>query len=330
MTVDSVIAVLDSLAPRLVFVNLRVVDEAAHIGDDLDRVDCGFRVYAESIRRADAQVERIWDYISEDEDYADKTTLIVTTDHGRHDLSDTTVFNPPDTLDFANHGGICHGCRHVMCLFVGPDTPDSTEVSRRTLQVDIAPTIMELLGGHAKYAEGQILDEAVDSTLTDRLIQLDPACDVHDTLVAVVWSDNYSGENQIWCTTSKDNGSSFGDTVRISDSPVGAIQPDVAISDSGVHVVWMDFQLEDSVAGYDYDSWHLFYKRDSDFDDDWDEETLFDLGENVLEEDHADTAWYMWEPSVLAESGSGMVIVSMQPGLIGDVSLQMEEGRGPK
>jgi hypothetical protein len=79
----------------------------------------------------------------------------------------------------------------------------------------------------------------------------------------------------------------------------------------------MDFQLEDSTEQGDYDRWHLFYRRDSDFDDDWDEETLFDLGENVLEESHADTAWYMWEPSVLAESGSGMVIVSMQPGLIG-------------
>lgn len=136
-------------------------------------------------------------------------------------------------------------------------------------------------------------------------------------MVAIVWSENYTGQNQIWCTTSTDHGASFSDTVQISDSPIGAIQPDVAISDSGVHVVWMDFQLEDPEDTTTYDSWHLFYKRDSDFDNVWDDEdstTFVDFGPNVMESTYND---YMWEPSILAESRGGMVVVSMQPSVVG-------------
>ncbi|MFQ6104796.1 MAG: alkaline phosphatase family protein [Candidatus Glassbacteria bacterium] len=165
-TVDALLDTLDSKAPALVFVNLRSVDEAAHLANQ-GKKDFDYDVYIEAIRRADRQVARIWHYIFSDPDYEDITTLIVTTDHGRHEIA-------RDTLGFTNHGGICHGCRHVMCVVVGPDTPDSTEVSRRTLQVDIAPTIMELLGGDggiARYAEGQVLSEAIDGySELDRLI----------------------------------------------------------------------------------------------------------------------------------------------------------------
>ena len=187
MTVDSLMVILDRDTPSLVFVNLRAVDEAAHLDNPL----CGFWVYEEAIRRADRAVERIWEYISdpENEHYVGRTTLIVTTDHGRHDVGFTD--------DYKGHGGICHGCRHVMCLVVGPDTPPYTEVERRTYQVDIAPTIRELLGGDggiARYAEGQVLREAIEGhSKPDGLIQRNPACDIYgeegDT-GDVVWADH--------------------------------------------------------------------------------------------------------------------------------------------
>jgi hypothetical protein len=182
---------------------------------------------------------------------------------------------------------------------------------------------MELLGGEggiARFAEGQILGEAIEGYNEEqRLIQSTPACDVQDSIVVMVWSDNSSGTNQIWSKSSTDSGATFGDSVQISDSPIAAIQPDVAINEDGVHVVWLDFQLDDPEVEDDYDSWHLFYKRDSDFDNQFEDSTFIDLNVNVLEETRDDIAWSIWEPSIVAEGEAGMILVSVEPAVVGAI-----------
>jgi hypothetical protein len=290
LTVDAVMGVLDADSPSLLFVNLQAVDALGHYGD--------YNLYLEAIQRADRAVERIWERIQADPAYAGKTTLIVTTDHGRHD---------PGKGDFMNHGGICHGCQHVMCLVVGPDTPSGIEVSRMTYQVDIAPTISEFFGVDAIYAEGHVLREAIDGYReADRLLMRKPASDIYDGMVFVVWSDNSSGVNEIYLVASYDNGASFGDTVQLSMSGTAAIQPDVSIDADGVHVVWLDFR-----EGI----WQLFYRKSEDFGTSWQPEAV--LATNIMEDVNGENSAMMWEPFIVLERGGGMIAVSAQPVTIG-------------
>jgi hypothetical protein len=289
LTVDAVMDVLDQDSPSLVFVNLQAVDALGHNGD--------YDLYLEAIRRADRAVKRIWERIQIDPVYAGRTTLIVSTDHGRHD---------PDRGDFMGHGGICHGCQHVMCLVAGPDTPAGIEVSRMTLQVDLAPTMAALMGVDAVYAEGQVLREAIEGyNSAERLLARRPASDIYDGKVFVVWSDNSAGVNEVYITASYDNGETFGEPVQLSMSGAAAIQPDVGIDANGVHVVWLDFR-----EGV----WQLLYRKSDDFGISWQPETV--LFTNTME-DETRASIGMWEPYIIVERGAGMIAVSAQPVTIG-------------
>lgn len=63
--------------PRAVFISFGETDEFAHAGD--------YAQYLIGIRRGDAFIARIWETLQADAFYRGKTTLIVTTDHGRGD-----------------------------------------------------------------------------------------------------------------------------------------------------------------------------------------------------------------------------------------------------
>lgn len=63
--------------PRAVFISFGDTDEWAHAGD--------YAQYLISIHRSDAFIARIWSELQADRFYRGKTTLIVTTDHGRGD-----------------------------------------------------------------------------------------------------------------------------------------------------------------------------------------------------------------------------------------------------
>lgn len=63
--------------PRAVFVSFGDTDEFAHMGD--------YAQYLISIHKGDAAIARIWETLQADPFYRGKTTLIVTTDHGRGD-----------------------------------------------------------------------------------------------------------------------------------------------------------------------------------------------------------------------------------------------------
>jgi hypothetical protein len=63
--------------PRAVFISFGETDEFAHSGD--------YAQYLISLHRGDAFIARIWETLQADPFYRGKTTLIVTTDHGRGD-----------------------------------------------------------------------------------------------------------------------------------------------------------------------------------------------------------------------------------------------------
>jgi hypothetical protein len=136
---DSVKAVL-ARHPRMLIVNLPAVDYAGHAGN--------YTNYLSAIRAADSLVNVIWTTIQADPVLANKTTLFITNDHGRH------------TTSFSSHGDGCEGCRHIMLLVLGPDTPvDSTDAATYQ-QIDIAPTIGGMLGFSLPQATGSAIASA--------------------------------------------------------------------------------------------------------------------------------------------------------------------------
>jgi hypothetical protein len=136
--------VMDTDKPHLLFLNFGVTDHVAHSDK--------WEPYVEAIRHCDQMIAKVWEKVQSTAGYKDETTLFFTTDHGRHN-------DKPNQLKggFNGHGDQCEGCQHLWLLVVGPDAKRGGVIDRRILQVDIAPTVAELLGFQTPLAEGNVL-----------------------------------------------------------------------------------------------------------------------------------------------------------------------------
>ena len=141
LAADTLKRVLRTNHPTLTVLNLPNPDSVAHGGS--------WDGYLTSVRNADSLTYDIWNTVQNDSVMKGKTTMFVTNDHGRH------------TTSFINHGDGCEGCRHLMLLAIGPDTPPGVIDSMPQMQVDIAPTIGVLLGFATPYSTGKILKSAI-------------------------------------------------------------------------------------------------------------------------------------------------------------------------
>jgi predicted AlkP superfamily pyrophosphatase or phosphodiesterase len=137
---DSVFFHMNTDHPRLILINLPDIDAAAH--------DNNWKAYTTAITRADSLVYVLWQYIQSHSSYNGNTTLIVTNDHGRHDDAHG---------GFENHGCGCEGCRHIMLLMAGRNIPPGIVDSLKAEQIDIAPTVGELLAFPTPLAVGKSL-----------------------------------------------------------------------------------------------------------------------------------------------------------------------------
>jgi hypothetical protein len=130
-------SVMSGSHPHIVVVNLPDVDKGGHSGV--------WKKYISAIRTADSLIFDIWQTLQADSIYRDNTTLFVTSDHGRHDKKHG---------GFRKHGDACEGCRHIMLLAVGKGFPAGKKVTIRRTQIDIAPTVGELLSFKTDLADG--------------------------------------------------------------------------------------------------------------------------------------------------------------------------------
>jgi membrane-anchored protein YejM (alkaline phosphatase superfamily) len=141
IALDNARYVLHNYHPRLTAINFPMLDYKGHGGD--------WNAYLSTIQEIDSLIASLWDVIQEDPLLQNKTTLVVTNDHGRH------------TYDFTNHGDGCEGCRHIMLLIIGPDTPAGIVDSMPHAQVDIAPTIGALMKFTTLHSTGSVIQSAV-------------------------------------------------------------------------------------------------------------------------------------------------------------------------
>jgi hypothetical protein len=148
--------------PQILIINLPKTDNAGHTGV--------WGSYLAGLQTADTLVQAMWTIVQNDPVMAGKTTMFITNDHGRHDDAHG---------GFTNHGDACEGCRHVMLLVLGPDTPVNTVDGSTRLQIDIAPTVGQLLGFATPNATGAVLTSAIKTDVAGMESSLPGSVELH-------------------------------------------------------------------------------------------------------------------------------------------------------
>lgn len=141
---------LRKIQPEHLYISFDETDDWAH-ERRYDRV-------LQSLQFFDRALRKLWTYLQSSAKYANKTTLVITTDHGRG-----------GTLkDFSSHGPDVPGDQQIWAAFIGPDTPAKGEATGTATyyQRDVAPTVLDLLGFNYrsfKGVAGKPIEDAVRS-----------------------------------------------------------------------------------------------------------------------------------------------------------------------
>lgn len=132
---QSLLEYLGTHDPRVLFVGYGETDEWAHAG----RYD----MYLRSARQMDAYLAQLWARAQADPRTRNKTTMIVTTDHGRGWGGEWT-----------DHGERVNGAEFIWTAVIGPDTPArGVRAQTPVSQAQAAATIAALLGRDWQRAE---------------------------------------------------------------------------------------------------------------------------------------------------------------------------------
>lgn len=119
--------------PNLVYISYGETDDFAHDG----RYDH----YLKSAHQTDAWIKELWDFVQSHPQYKNKTTFVITTDHGRGAY-------PNPKGEWKSHGKTYDGSNAIWLMAIGPDTPVLGEVkkSAQLWQNQVAQTVAMLLG----------------------------------------------------------------------------------------------------------------------------------------------------------------------------------------
>jgi len=117
--------------PKVVYISYGETDDFAHDGK--------YDAYLKSAYQTDKFIETLWKYVQTTPQYKDKTTFIITTDHGRGTI-------PLDT--WKSHGTKIDGAGEIWMAVIGPDTPALGEVKdvSQYYQNQVAKTAAAFLG----------------------------------------------------------------------------------------------------------------------------------------------------------------------------------------
>ncbi len=137
---------LKKARPRLLYVAYGETDDFAHEGK--------YDAYLRSAHRTDAFLRDLWQWAQSDPQYRNRTTMIVTTDHGRGEREDWT-----------SHGADTPGSGAVWIAVLGPDTKplNPSEAAGQFYQDQIAKTTAAFLGlaYEGSRESGAVLEKAL-------------------------------------------------------------------------------------------------------------------------------------------------------------------------
>lgn len=117
--------------PSVLYLSFDETDHFAHEGK--------YDLYLNAARYTDAFIGKLWSWLQAQPQYKDKTTLIITTDHGR---------GSAESGQWRDHGQKVAGADQIWMAILGPDTPALGElkISGQLYQNQVAKTIAALLG----------------------------------------------------------------------------------------------------------------------------------------------------------------------------------------
>ncbi len=122
---------LQTKKPRVMYIAYGETDEWAHSHQ--------YRSYLDAAHQVDAWIKKIWDFVQSDPQYKNKTTLFITTDHGRGITNKTK---------WTSHGASVEDADQIWFAVMGPNTPATGEVKTQTqvYQKQFAQTMAKLMG----------------------------------------------------------------------------------------------------------------------------------------------------------------------------------------
>jgi len=130
--------------PKALYISLGETDDFAHDGH--------YDQYILAARRADEFIGRIWNWVQNDPHYRNKTTLLISTDHGRGHL-DLEQWKHHGRFEYTDKDGSkkiadIKGDESIWMAVLGPDTPAGGEMKNvaDVKQAQIAATLVKFLG----------------------------------------------------------------------------------------------------------------------------------------------------------------------------------------
>ncbi len=116
--------------PKVLYIAYGETDDFAHDGE--------YDQYLKSAVQTDAYIRELWEFAQSDNQYRDKTTMIITTDHGRGT-------NPKET--WKDHGTEIPDAGQIWIAVIGPDTPPTGEIRTegQFYQDQVAATVASFL-----------------------------------------------------------------------------------------------------------------------------------------------------------------------------------------
>jgi hypothetical protein len=117
--------------PKVIYIAYGETDEWAHAGK--------YRSYLDAAHQVDAWIKQLWEFVQNDPQYKDKTSLVFTTDHGRGDVI---------KKEWVSHGSSIKGASEMWLAVMGPGSPARGEVKlpMQLYQQQLAQTIARLMG----------------------------------------------------------------------------------------------------------------------------------------------------------------------------------------
>jgi hypothetical protein len=122
---------LKTKKPKVLYIAYGETDEWAHAGH--------YRSYLDAANQVDKWIKEIWDFVQNDPQYKNKTTLVITVDHGRGDLTKT---------QWTDHGSDVPGASQIWFAAIGPKIAPKGEIktASQLYQKQIAQTIAKIMG----------------------------------------------------------------------------------------------------------------------------------------------------------------------------------------
>ena len=136
--------------PKFAFIGFDETDHYSHEGK--------YDAYLATANMMDSYMQDLWNMIQSDPQYKDKTTLIITCDHGRGHAG----------IQFwRHHGPLVRDAHQVWMAVIGPDTPAKGELSKSKVYHtnQIAATIAKLFGKEYKvdHRTGKAIDLVMEA-----------------------------------------------------------------------------------------------------------------------------------------------------------------------